>query len=116
MGECAIGETYLDCGMHLVFDGVVAYCVERMEDFIKDQGLGQQFERIANTHVREIESLRLDWCKTKYLPKKQWLAENELGVSRIILFLYGLFFVNLECPTRTNTSKNIKAASLIHFT
>ena len=37
-------ETYLDCGMHLVFHGVVAYCVEQMEDFIKDQGSSQQFK------------------------------------------------------------------------
>jgi hypothetical protein len=69
-----------------------------MEDCIKDQGLTQQFERMANTHLREIGLLRLDWCKTKSLPKKQWLAENEIDVSRILLFLYGIFFYEPKVP------------------
>ena len=102
-------ETYLDCGMYLVFCGVFAYCFEQMEDFIKDQGLSQQFEQMTNTHLSKIESLRLDWCKTKYLPNNQWVAENEIRVSRNIPFLYGLFFMNLKCPTWTNTPKNTEA-------
>ena len=40
----------------------------------------------------------------KYFPKKQWLAENELALARILPFVYGLFFMNLELPTRMNTS------------
>ena len=44
----------------------------------------------------------------KYFPKKQWLAENELAVARIIPFVYGLFFMNLELPTRMNTSTETK--------
>jgi hypothetical protein len=47
-------ETYLDCGMHLVFCGVVAYCVKQEECFIKNQGLSQQFEQMATTHLLYI--------------------------------------------------------------
>ena len=47
-------ETYLDCGMYLVFCGVFAHCFEQMEDFIKDQGLSQQFEQMATTHLLYI--------------------------------------------------------------
>jgi hypothetical protein len=37
--------TYLYFGMHLVLHDVVAYWVEQMEDFMKDQGPDQQFEQ-----------------------------------------------------------------------
>jgi len=46
----------------------------------------------------------------KYFPKKQWLAENELALARIIPFVYVLFFINLELPTRMNTSTEMKHA------
>ena len=54
----------------------------------------------------ELAALRLDWCKVKPLPKKQWLAEDELGFSRIIPFIYSQFFLNLPLPESTNTSKD----------
>jgi len=97
-------NSYLDCGMHLVFHDIVAYCVERIEEFMVDQGLTQKFERLVNPYLIDIQALRLDWCKIKFLPKRQWLAENELAFSRIIPFVYGLFFMNLELPKGTHTS------------
>ena len=56
---------YVDCGMHLIFHGVVAYCVAHMEEFVKNHGLTQQFERLANHNLQDIQSLRLEWCKIK---------------------------------------------------
>jgi hypothetical protein len=104
-------ETYLECGRYLVFHRVVAYWyVEQMEDFMKDQGLGQQFQRMATTHLCKIKSLRLDWCKTTCLITKQWLTESELGVLQILPFLYGLFVMNVKCPTWSNISKNTDSA------
>jgi len=44
-------NAYLDCGMYLLFHGIVAYCVERIEEFMVDQGLTQKFERLANTYL-----------------------------------------------------------------
>jgi len=84
-------SAYLDCGMHLVFHGIVAYCVERMDDFIADHGLTPKFVRLANVYLLDIQSHWLDWCKMKFFPKKQWLAENELALARIIPFVYGIF-------------------------
>ena len=89
-------RSYVDCGMHLVFHGVVATCVSVMEDFMKDHGLTQQTERLANHYLQDIQSLRLEWCKMKLLPKTQSLAENELGYARLLPFIYGLLFHNLE--------------------
>ena len=63
-------SAYLDCGMHLVFHGIVAYCVERVDEFMADHVLTQQFERLADGYLLDIQSHKLDWCKMKYFPKK----------------------------------------------
>ena len=34
-----------------------------------------------------------------------WLAEDKLGLSRIISFVYGQFFLNMELRESTNMSK-----------
>ena len=97
-------SAYIDCGMHLVFHGVVAYCVEEMDSFLSDHALTPKFERLANNYMLDIQSLRLEWCKMKFFPKTQWQAENELALARIIPFIYGLLFLNLDLPARSNTS------------
>jgi len=82
-----------------------------MDDYLADHGLTQKFERLVNSDLLDIQSLRLEWCKMKYFPQKQWLAENELALARIIPFVYGLFFMNLELPTRMNTSPETNPAN-----
>ena len=109
-------NAYLDCGIHLVFHGIVAYVVEKMDEFMADHGLTPKFERMTNIYLLDIQSLRLDWCKIKTLPKTQWQAENELGLARIIPFVYALFFLNLNLPERNNTSEKTEHAiqQMIH--
>ena len=85
-------KTYFDCGMHLVFHGIVAYCVEQLEAFIKDHGMRPVFLQRANGVLLNIADILLEWCKTKPLPKKLWLGENELALSRIMPYVYGEFF------------------------
>ena len=63
------------CGMHLVFHGIVAYCVERIEEFMVDQGLTQKFERLVNTYLIDIQALRLDWCKMNFCQKNNGLQK-----------------------------------------
>ena len=53
-------SAYINCGMHLVFHGVVAYCVETMDVFTKDHGLTQTRERYAKTYLLDIQWLWLD--------------------------------------------------------
>ena len=53
-------SVYIDYGMHLVLHGVDAYCVEKMEVFIKDHALTQKWERQSNTYLVGIRLLRLD--------------------------------------------------------
>ena len=46
-------DAFVDCGMHLVFHGIVAYTVERMEDFTTDHGLEKTFEKLSiNTYLK----------------------------------------------------------------
>jgi len=56
---------YHDCGMHLVFHGVLAYCVEKRIFLLADHGLTQKCERLVNSYLLDIQSLRLEWCKMK---------------------------------------------------
>ncbi len=98
-------SSYVDCGLHLVFHGVVAYCMEIMESFLSDHGLNPSFLVLVNDHLSDIEALRLEWIKMKCLPKRQWLGENELGFARIMPFIYGMFFENIEFPRNSTTSQ-----------
>ena len=62
-------DAYLDCCMHLLFHGIVAYVIEIMDGFMAHHGLTKKFEREVNGHLLELCLLRLDWCKVKTLPK-----------------------------------------------
>ncbi len=109
-------NAYVDCGMQLVFHGVVAYICEVMESFVSDHGLSLSFLSIANEHLSEIEELKLEWCKMKCLPKKLWLGENELGFSRVMPFVFGVFFLNVKWPKNSDTTpESIEATKqMIH--
>lgn len=100
-------NSFIDCGMHLIFHGILALVVKVMESFFADHKIATSFERVVNVHLLEIQSLRLEWCKTRPVPKKQWLAENELGLARIILFIYTTFFNKVPIPQRTNVNDKV---------
>ena len=85
-------NSFIDCGMHLIFHGVLASIVEVLNSVFTDIKLGTAFENTVNVYLSEIESFRLEWCNTTPVPKKQWLVENELALSRILPFVYTTFF------------------------
>ena len=43
-------DAHLDCGMHLLFHGIVADIVEQIEDFMKHHGLNKKFKKEVNRH------------------------------------------------------------------
>ena len=63
----------------------------------------------------DIMCLRLEWCKVKMFPKKQWLAENEIGSARNLPFVYGLYFIHCDLPEQSNTSNQTKFAVMQMF-
>ena len=100
-------KSYVDCGMHLIFHGVLASIVEVLDSVFKDLKLGTKFENSVNVYLLEVESLRLEWCKAKPVPKKQWLAENELALARLLPFVYTTFFNTVTLPKNSNLNPNV---------
>ena len=110
-----LADVFLDCGMHLVFHGVVANIVEVAHQFMTDHKLGSEFIKIVTPYMSDIMTLRLDWCHMKLFPKKQWVAEDELGLARILPFIYGQFFLNLadKMKDSNTTSKTLHALAQV---
>ena len=98
-------SAWIDAGMHHIFHGVVARIMLAFEEFLKDEDRKTPFEDLVNPYLLDIATLRLDWMHAKQLPKTQWLAEDELGFSRILTFVYGQFFLNMKLRETTTTSK-----------
>ena len=100
-------NSYVDCGMHLIFHGVLASMVEVLDSVFTDLKLGSKFENSVNAYLLEVESLRLEWCKAKPMPKKQWLVENELALARILPFVYTTFFNSVTLPKNPNMNPDV---------
>ena len=50
-------NAYLDCGVHLVFYGIIACCVEKFDHFLADHELTQKFEKLVNAYLIDIFSI-----------------------------------------------------------
>ena len=97
-------NAFLEAVMHHLFHGCVADIYKLADDFMKDHNFGAGFEKKVNPYLIEIQSLRLEWFKTKKVPKAQWLAEDELGYARLLPFVYSLSFMDLKKPVNSDTS------------
>ena len=86
---------FIETPMHLIFHGVLADVVEVIDEFLAEHKLQKGFHDRVNGILLDVIALRLEWCKMKTLPKKQWLAENELGYACLMTFLYAQFFLGL---------------------
>ena len=76
-----------------------------MEKVFTAEDKNTTFEDVVNPYLLEIQALRLDWLHMKSLPKTNWLAEDELGFSRISSFVYGLFFLNVPLRDTSTISR-----------
>ena len=90
--------------MHLLCHGVAADVIELVDKFLKQHRLGSKFESFANKYLLEIFRFKLGWCKVRHLPKKNWLAEDILGFSRVMPCLYSLFFLNHDVAETHKTT------------
>ena len=86
-----------------MFHGVVANIVE-----LTEQNLGSEFIRIFNPCILDILTLWLDWCHMKLFKRNMWLAEDELGLTRVLPFVYD-HVLNLAEKTKDSntTSKTL---------
>lgn len=62
-----------------------------------------EFEHLVNPYLLEIASLRLDWLLMEPLLQAHWLAEDKLGFTWILVFVYGRFFANIKLRDNSNT-------------
>ena len=98
-------SVWINAGMHNIFHGVVARIMQAMEEAFTHDLKKTEFENLGNPHLLDIASLRLDWLHVKPLPKTQWLAEDELGFSRISVFAYGFSLLsNIKLRGNSNMS------------
>lgn len=80
--------------MHALFHGMIPDFMDIVHHLLSHQKRFTNFCAYANSYLDEIASFGLDWCKVKQLPKAAWVAENCLGYTRLISFLYGGYLLN----------------------
>ena len=88
----SLNETYIDAIMHLVFYGVAKGSINDISTYLKRKHKHSSFMRYVNEITKEIEDMKLDWCKV--LSYKEgtfgaWVAENWLGYIKICKWVYG---------------------------
>jgi hypothetical protein len=96
---------WIDAGMHHIFHSIVATIMMVTEEVFAGEAKQAPFEDLINPYLLSIQELRLYWLHVKTLPKTLWLAEDELWFSRILLFAYGQFFLNIKLREGSNISK-----------
>ena len=79
--------------MYHIFHGIAARIMLAFEEVLTDKDRKTPFEDLVNPYLLDIVTPWLDWMHVKQLPKTQWLAENKLGFSQIMAFIYGQFYM-----------------------
>ena len=125
----AINERYIDAIMHLVFYGIGGSTVQEVTNYLKMKKKHASFKDKVNCITKEIEDLRLDWCKLMSYKEGSfggWIAENWIAYLRISKWVYGILDILIDdkeyCPpdkavTRWTKAENIewlKARGLTH--
>ncbi|EJK68844.1 hypothetical protein THAOC_09946 [Thalassiosira oceanica] len=85
---------FINSPMHLVMHGVATDSMEIVHKHLTKLQKLSTFETFANRYLQEIERFRLGYCRTRRLPKTFWLAEDILGLTRIMPCVYGLAFAD----------------------
>ena len=99
-------DIFIETPLHLIFYGILDDVVKTLHKFLTEHGMLSSFENFVNGDLSDIATMRIEWCKVKALPKKQWLGENELAYPRIVTFMYGQLFLGLTLPDSSQTSEN----------
>lgn len=109
-------DIFIDAPMHQLFHGIIPAVMAMIESFLTDHRKWSEFMEFINPYINQIAQLRLDWCSVKGLPNSNWLAEDALGFARVIIFVYGQFFLNMNLPASVNTSETTRLilAQIIH--
>ena len=77
--------------MHCLFHGITPDLMEANHEILKSYKKMSEFITFANPILEKVASFRLNWCKTKHLPKAAWVAENSMAYGRLMSYLYGMY-------------------------
>lgn len=77
--------------MHCLFHGITPDLMEANHEILKSYKKMSEFITFANPILAKVASFRLNWCKTKLLPKAAWIAENSMAYGRLMSYLYGMY-------------------------
>jgi hypothetical protein len=80
--------------MHGLGHGMIPDVMEIVHSVFKKYGKMTEFIKFANNTLTDVASLRLDFCKTKILPKAAWVGENSMAFMRLMPYLYGMYLLN----------------------
>ena len=87
-------DLWVETAMHMLGHGVISSIIELTESIFTEHKLWSDFCRFSSKLLGDISALRLEWCHIKSLPKSCWLAEDEFGYGRVMLFVYGQYFIH----------------------
>ena len=97
-------DIFIEASMHLLGHGIISSVIDLTEAVFREHGIWNSFVGFAKPYLDDISSFRLDWCQVKSLPTSNWLAEDEFGFCRVMLFIYGNFIhqKNLQVSSPSN--------------
>ena len=94
--DCFSRFKFPNLPMHGLGHGIIPDLMAMIHQIFTKYGMMTKFYDYANPILDDIAFFRLDYCKTKVLPKKAWVAENSFAFGRLMSYLYGSFFLNYE--------------------
>ena len=105
---------FIDCVMHQLFHGVCPSVIEIIDDILAQAKKKTSAHDYANSPLHSISKLRLDYCKIRLLPNTLWLAEDSLGFSRIMPYVYGDIFSNIQLENSVVTLNILKLVNALY--
>ncbi len=91
---------FINAPMHQLGHGVLSDIILELHKFLTSKNKATEFEKNTNEVIMDLIQFRLDWCKMKLYPKRQWVSENTFGFSRFIQYFYANFMMNTDLVHR----------------
>jgi len=99
-----------DLPMHALAHGIITDTMNILHQILARYGKFTAFVKYANTVLKAVEGMRLDYCKVKMLPKAAWVGEHVMGYTRLLSYLYGMFLTSNPLKTKEDdTTQKIVA-------
>ena len=101
-----------DLPLHGLGHGIIPDTMDITHQIFKQYEKFQRFCTFANRTLIDVGSMRLDYCKTKVLPKAAWVGENSMAYMRLLPYLYGMFLSSVGLRKNTNLKVQETVANL----